>query len=118
MLLSDWLYFFNIIVLGLESRRKNLGLELEVGARKIQAECVGRSGGLAKEISLVVGQDIEIKWIHRTDRVEYEMRGSTGKENGISTWSQRQGKNNHAGRDETGGIKEGRKKQEVYSVNQ
>lgn len=46
------------------------------------------------------------------------MRGSTGKEKGISTGSQRQEIEKHNGRDETGGMKERRNKQKGYSVNQ
>lgn len=38
-----------INVVKMKSRKKNLRLELEVGARKIQARHLGRSGGSAKE---------------------------------------------------------------------
>lgn len=78
----------------MESRRNNLGLKWEVGARKIQPD-TWEEWRVSQKInnltgSLVIGQDIGNKWTHGTDRAENEMRGSTGKEKGISTWNQRQ----------------------------
>lgn len=68
--------------------------------------------------SLVIGQDIGNKLTHRTDKAGTEMRGSTGKENGISAWSQRWETEEHTGRDETGRIKDRKNKQKGYSGNQ